>query len=130
MIERLKRRADFQRLTRARRSFAARGLVLQADALRIAGTEIKANDGIPEPMNHPALRIGFTASKKVGGAVQRNRAKRRLRALAEEVLPVHAMPAHDYVLIARAATIDRPYARLRGDLEYALKKMKLWRPDN
>lgn len=116
MIERLKRRADFQRLTRARRSFAARGLVLQAD------DKNRSEDA-------SGLRVGFTASKKVGGAVQRNRAKRRLRAVAEEVLPAHAVGAHDYVLIARGATVDRPFARLRGDLEYALKKLNLWRGD-
>ncbi len=55
----------------------------------------------PETEKKSIIRFGLTASTKVGNAVKRNRAKRRLRALANELLPLHAMPNHDYVLIAR-----------------------------
>ena len=72
-----------------------------------------------------ALRVGFTASKKVGGAVVRNRARRRLRALAREVLVREAAPGYDYVLIARAETATRDYTQLRGDMRFALKRLKL-----
>ena len=72
-----------------------------------------------------ALRVGFTASKKVGGAVVRNLARRRLRALAREVLVREAVPGYDYVLIARAGTATRDYAQLRGDMRFALKRLKL-----
>ena len=66
-------------------------------------------------------RIGFTCSKKVGNAVARNRAKRRLRAIAREVLPEHALPGWDYVLIGRAgATASRDYMDLKADLIRAL----------
>lgn len=67
-----------------------------------------------------AVRFGITASRKVGGAVDRNRAKRRLRAAAAEVLPVAGRPGCDYVLIARAATLSRPYGDLVQDLESAV----------
>lgn len=117
-IQRLKRRADFQRLTRARRSWAARGLVLQAAAF--------PDDAAPAPVMQ---RVGFTASRKVGNAVRRNRAKRRLRALAEELLPARARGGYDYVLVARQATVDRAYDRLKADLEYALGKLKLLKLD-
>jgi ribonuclease P protein component len=69
----------------------------------------------------PTTRVGFTASKKIGNAVARNRAKRRLRALAREVLAPKAQPGWDYVLVARPeATVTRPYADLCTDLEQAL----------
>ncbi len=76
----------------------------------------------------PTIRVGYTASKKVGGAVVRNRARRRLRALAREVLAVEAVPGYDYVLIARAETATRDYAALRGDMRFALKRLRLLRP--
>lgn len=71
-------------------------------------------------------RVGFTASRKVGNAVIRNRARRRLKALASEILPKHAAYGHDYVLVARRDTPVRDYAALRRDLESALKKLRLW----
>ena len=67
-----------------------------------------------------AARVGFTASRKVGGAVERNRAKRRLRALAREVLPLYGRDRHDYVLVARTATLSRPYSALLEDLKKAM----------
>ena len=70
------------------------------------------------------IRIGFTASKKVGNAVARNRAKRRLRALARAVLPNAAKPGWDYVLIARAGeTASRSFQDLESDLHRAIAKV-------
>ena len=66
------------------------------------------------------VRAGFTATKKIGGAVQRNRAKRRLREAARQVLPVVAQPGCDYVFIARGGTIARSWARLLDDVKSAL----------
>ncbi|MEL6473374.1 MAG: ribonuclease P protein component [Pseudomonadota bacterium] len=63
---------------------------------------------------------GFTATKKVGGAVIRNRAKRRLRAGAATLLPIHGAPGVDYVFIARKDTADIAWARLLDDMESAL----------
>jgi len=119
-VERLKRRAEFVALSRAKRSTAQPGLVLQAAKRR----------DLPGPsrpgVTDNAVRIGFTASKKVGGAVQRNRAKRRLRAIADEVLVPHAKAGVDFVLIARAGTLDRRFDDLRTDMEKAMKRLKVW----
>jgi ribonuclease P protein component len=72
-----------------------------------------------------AIRVGFTASKKVGNAVARNRAKRRMRALARDLIPENGRAGHDYVLIARKdATTDFPYEVLRADLLRALDRIK------
>lgn len=70
------------------------------------------------------VRVGFTASRKVGGAVVRNRAKRRLRAAAARILPDAGRPGTDYVLIARAATAERPFAALLDDLQTALRRVE------
>lgn len=70
------------------------------------------------------MRVGFTASRKVGNAVVRNRAKRRLRAAAAQLLTVRGNPRTDYVLIARAATARRPFAALLDDLESALRRVQ------
>src|SRR5436305_12524440 len=70
-----------------------------------------------------SVRVGFPASRKVGNAVVRNRAKRRLRAIAAEVLPQMGHPGTDYVLVARATASERPHAELLGDLEGALRQL-------
>ena len=73
-----------------------------------------------------ALRIGFTASRKVGNAVKRNRARRRLKAVAAEILPRHGLPGFDLVAIARPATVDRPYRDLVNDFTAALKRLRVY----
>ncbi len=65
-------------------------------------------------------RIGFTVSKKVGNAVQRNRVKRRLRALVAEIIPQKAKKSRDYVFIGRRSALSRDFADLKKDLKYAL----------
>ena len=70
------------------------------------------------------MRVGYTCSKKVGNAVARNRAKRRLREAARAILPTQGRTGWDYVLIGRAeATAARPFEALKSDLEYALRKL-------
>ena len=106
-MERMKTRADFLRAQKGRRfNTPALGVEMCAtpEALTRAGT----------------LRVGFTASTKVGGAVERNRAKRRLREVARAVLPLSGREGHDYVLIARTATLARPFQGLLDDLTKAL----------
>ncbi|SDJ14491.1 ribonuclease P protein component [Lutimaribacter saemankumensis] len=71
-----------------------------------------------------AIRVGFTCSKKVGNAVARNRAKRRMREAARAILPSHGRPGWDYVLIGRAnETAARPFEALKADLIFALHKL-------
>jgi ribonuclease P protein component len=108
-LSRLKTRAQFLRVAAVRSRAARPGLVLQA----------APRPGEPEG----ELRVGFTASRRVGNAVVRNRAKRRLRAAAAWVLPLHGKAGMDYVLIARASTGERPYAALLADLEGALRQL-------
>jgi ribonuclease P protein component len=67
--------------------------------------------------------VGFTVTKKVGNAVIRNRVRRRLKAVAAEVLPDRVMPGQDIVIIGRMATIKRRYAALLKDLETSLRKL-------
>lgn len=109
-VGRLTRRPEFQRVSERGRRAALPGLVLQA----LRRTE-GGNDG--------AIRLGLTASRKVGGAVIRNRARRRLRALAHQVLPVLGAPGHDYVIVARRDTVKREWLRLKDDLETALNRV-------
>jgi ribonuclease P protein component len=117
-IERLKRRAEFLRVAGKGRKSVTPGLILQA-LRRRAGTAPAAEA--------ERSRVGFTASRKVGIAVERNRARRRLRAAVDRVMPLHAAEGHDYVLVARAGTIRRPFAALLGDLEAALRQLGAWR---
>lgn len=76
----------------------------------------------------PAVGVGFTATRKIGGAVVRNRAKRRMREAARALLPHHAQPGCDYVLIARMGTAERPWARLLDDVKSALTRLATPRP--
>ena len=71
----------------------------------------------------PAIRLGITVTKKIGGAVIRNRMKRRFRALAREILPQAGLPGADHVLIGRAGGVEREYSLLRTELLKALKKV-------
>ena len=103
-VERLKRRADFLLVAGTRRKYVTPAFVLQT----------RARDA------SPGVRVGFTATKKIGSAVQRNRARRRLREAARATLPLAATPGSDYVLVARAAALTYPYATILTDLRKAL----------
>ena len=70
------------------------------------------------------IGLGLTASRKVGDAVIRNRARRRLREAARQVLPAHGLPGVDYVLVARQAAPDAPWAALLDDLQNALIRLR------
>ncbi len=76
----------------------------------------------------PAMRFGITVTKKIGGAVIRNRMKRRFRVLARDLLPRHGVAGADHVLIGRAGGIERDFDLLRAELEKALRKVQ--RPEN
>ena len=110
-VKRLIRRAEFLKVAEGRRKWVAPGLILQALRQSPAGE----------------LRVGFTASRKVGNAVARNRARRRLRAASAELLPAHALEGHDYVLIARIGTLTRRYPALLDDLTESLQRLGVYR---
>jgi ribonuclease P protein component len=113
MLQRLKTRRQFLHVAGAGRKWVARGLILQV-------CPREADDAGPDEAD---LRVGFTVSRKVGGAVVRNRARRRLRQAAERVMPGQAAAGRDYVLIGRRNTIGRRFEDLVGDLETALSKL-------
>ena len=115
-ITRLKRRRDFVSITRRGQKWATPGLVLQSH--RREDAETTSRDGI---------RVGFTVTKKVGNAVIRNRARRRLKAVAGDVIATHGQDLTDYVLIGRAGTLKRPYALLVSDLKTAMQRLNAYR---
>ena len=104
-MDRLKKRADFLRAARGVRRVTP-SLTLETCASAEAGESV---------------RVGFTATRKLGGAVVRNRAKRRLRAAAAAVLPLSGHAGHDYVLVARPGTLTRDFTTLKEDLATAVE---------
>ena len=108
-LGKLRMRSDYLAAAKAKR-VSTTGFVLQARK--------RVETSAPQP------RYGITCSKKVGNAVARNRAKRRLRALANSVLPLLGRDGWDYVLIGRAqATVNQPFDMLLENLRFALKKL-------
>lgn len=79
---------------------------------------------IAAPAEHGFMQIGYTVTKQTSKlAVERNRIKRRLRAIIAEILPAAARPGFDYVIIGKRDCLTRDYKDLKGDLKYALKKL-------
>ena len=104
----LSKRADFLRAAQARRQ-AMPGFLLQARR--------RGDDSAD-------IRVGYTCSKKIGNAVLRNRAKRRLREVARAILPAGGRPGWDYVLVGRpGATVERTFSDLLADMTNALGRV-------
>ncbi len=133
IIGRLRTRPDFLKVAAEGAKWVTPGLILQArrrPPLAAASTGV-ANTGVAgtgkaaarKPLEEDEVRVGFTVSRKVGNATKRNRARRRLRAAATEVLPELGRPGCDYVLIGRARTLDHPYVELVEDLRQALGRV-------
>ena len=109
-VEGLRKRSDFLRVAKKGRRAHSASFVLQAWQRRGPPTDV--------------VRVGFTCSKKVGNAVARNRAKRRLREAARLSLPQYGAAGWDYVLIGRAGlTAATPFDGLLAELRMALQKV-------
>ena len=103
---RITKRRDFVAAARGGEKLVARDVVLQ----------------VRDRGEGDAVRFGVTATRKVGNAVVRNRAKRRLRALALSILPEYGRPGHDYVLIARHSTHIQPWDRMLSECSRLLAR--------
>jgi ribonuclease P protein component len=106
-LEWLKKRSEFLNVTKAGNRFVTPAFIVQMYS--------RSSEGPP--------RCGITASRKVGGAVKRNRAKRRLRSLVRMTMPQGARCGTDYVLIAREEVLKRDFSVMAQELEHALKKL-------
>ena len=109
-LTRILKRSEYLRVKRRGTSVAKPGLVIQAAPVANSSSYL-----------HP--RVGFTVSKRVGNAVKRNRARRRLKSIASDVLPKEGFQSWDYVFIGRLVTLDRPYDLLLEDTRAALRKI-------
>ena len=110
-IQRLVRRSEYLRVARARKYVVTRGLILQFE------TKDLKTDG-------SAFRVGYTVSKKVGNAVTRNKARRRLKSVVNDVLSSSSEQPLDLVLIGRADTLHRTYDELLEDFRFAIKSVR------
>lgn len=108
-LGRLKKRSEFLHVRKGKYK-AKGGIVIQARASAAAEAD--------------TIRVGFTATKKIGNAVVRNRAKRRLREIARALLPKMGQKGMDYVFIARDSTVSRPYEALLDDARAALLSLR------
>ena len=114
LVGRLKNRSEFIHVTTNGKKWVTHGFILVASTQR----------GKSEPNLEYLPRVGFTATKKIGNSVVRNKAKRILRALSQEVLTSSNTPAWDYVIIARKTLTTSNYEDLKKDFRWAIKKLE------
>jgi ribonuclease P protein component len=108
MITRMKQRKDFLAAAASGHKWVRPAFVLQC---------------APNAAHPETAQIGFTTTKKLGGAVIRNRIRRRLREAARLHLPPVAQAGHDYVIIGREAARDMDFAQLGQELAEAMQKL-------
>lgn len=108
-LETLKKRSDFLRIASTRKKWVTPAMVIQISE--------------PDYDDDTVIQVGYTASKKVGNAVARSRAKRRMREAAEKVLTGCGSQKYAYVLIARHEILTCKFDQLIRDLKWALKRL-------
>src|SRR5262245_43023895 len=106
-MERLRQRADFLAAAQGAK-VATAGFVLQARARKDSGP----------------IRVGFTVSRKVGNAVERNRVRRRLREVVRLTAAASLRSGHDYVLVGRRGALSLPFERISHDFVQALRRLR------
>lgn len=116
LTPRLKKRSDFLRVAAYQRKVVMPTMIVQ-----LAERSLKDSSG----QELPALRVGFTASRKVGNAVKRNFARRRLRAVVETVCSSFSFGGKDLVIIARPATVTASFSSILRDFHQALNRLEL-----
>ena len=114
LVGRLKKRSEFINVTANGKKWVTRGFILVANAQREKS----------KPDLEYLPRVGFTATKKIGNSVVRNKAKRILRAISKEVLTSSNTPNWDYVIIARKTLTTSNYEDLKKDFRWAIKKLE------
>ena len=105
-VPRLKKRSEFLRVYNAQNSAASKTMIIQLYG--------RYEPSIP-------VRVGFTVSRKVGNAVKRNKARRRLKAVVEEVFPLYSLQGYDIVVVGRFSAVLSSYSALIRDCQQALK---------
>ena len=114
VLGKLRNRPQFLKVAAKGRKWVTPGFILQVRSHNYEERKIAT---------HENIRIGYSVSKKVGGAVVRNRVKRRLRALVVKVISSYARVNKDYVLIGRKNAFDRPFDFMVSDMNWALRKL-------
>lgn len=115
----VKKSSDFKKISQFGKKFHAKTLIL----LQNPTDEFYLQDKKSGKNASDFCRIGLTASKKVGGAVQRNRAKRRLREACRKLFATMAKNHHDYVIIAKTQITQASFEDILKDLEFCLKRI-------
>ncbi len=114
LIFHLKKRAEFIKMTQH-----SHAIVMSAFIVQIYPSSLLDKDQISKDF----IRVGFTASKKIGSAVNRNYAKRRLKEASRKLLPLYGMAGYDYVFIARKRICAYNWSRLIKDMKSVLQKL-------